>query len=286
VRLACALVALLLTACSPLALVNVFVPSGGYRVAGGLAFGTHPRQKLDVYTPAAAAHPGPLPVIVFFYGGAWQGGERAEHRFVGEALASRGFVVVIPDYRMYPEVRYPAFVEDAAAAFAWTHREIGRHGGDPQRIVVMGHSAGAHIAAMLAYNERFLAAHGLRRADVRALVGLAGPYDFVPTEPAIAALLAGEGDVDAAMPARYVRGGEPPSLLVTGGRDARVSPGNQERLAGRLREAGSPVVERVYPSMNHAGVLVHLAAPLRDERLLEEISQFAHRHAAARGEQR
>lgn len=273
----------LVAACSPLRALNVLVPSGGYQVAAGLDYGSLPRQKLDIYIPGAQIHPGTLPVIVFFYGGSWQTGERQEYKFIGEALASKGFVVVIPDYRVYPAVRYPAFVEDAAAAFAWTHREVARYRGDPRRMLVMGHSAGAHIAAMVAYNERFLGAHGLGRGDVRGLVGLAGPYDFVPTEPAIkAALSVDGGSADAAMPARYVHGGEPPSLLITGGRDTRVEPGNEERLARRLRESGSELVERVYPSMNHAGILARLASPLRNDELLDDIAAFAHRHTAAR----
>ncbi len=262
--------------------LNAFVPSRGYQLSAGLEYGSHPRQKLDVYVPDLQAYPGTLPVIMFFYGGSWQTGERQEYKFIGEALASKGFVVVIPDYRVYPEVRYPVFVEDAAAAFAWAQREVLRYRGDPKRMLLMGHSAGAHIAAMLAYNERFLGAHGLGRADVRAFIGLAGPYDFVPTEPAIKAALSVDGSADAAMPARYVHGAEPPSLLITGGRDTRVEPGNEERLARRLRESGSDLVERVYPSMNHAGVLARLAAPLRNDELLEEITEFARRHTATR----
>ncbi|HUP97222.1 MAG TPA: alpha/beta hydrolase, partial [Usitatibacter sp.] len=175
--LACAAL-LLAAACSPLRVLNAFVPSSGYESTTGLEYGLHPRQKLDVYVPDPQAYPGTLPVIVFIYGGSWQTGERQEYTFIGQALASKGFVVVIPDYRLYPEVRYPAFVEDAAAAFAWAHREAARYRGDPRRMLVMGHSAGAHIAAMVAYNERFLGAHGLGRGNVRGLVGLAGPYDF------------------------------------------------------------------------------------------------------------
>ena len=279
---AAAAAALFATACSPLAVVNAFVPAAGYEATTGIAFGPLERHKLDVYVPDAARHPGTLPVIVFIYGGAWQGGERAEYRFVGEALASRGFVVVIPDYRVYPQARYPSFVEDAAAAFAWAHREIGGYRGDPSRMAVMGHSAGAHIAAMLAYNERFLAAQGLARGSVRAMIGLAGPYDFVPTEEAIRAALAVNGSTDASMPARFVRGGEPPSLLVTGGEDTRVEAGNAERLARRLREAGSEVVLSTYPSLSHSGLLVRLSAPLRDDSLLDEVTAFARRHTAAR----
>ena len=271
-RLLAPLLALLLAACSPLGAVNVLVPERGFERTEGIAYGEHPRQRLDVYVPrveGAAA----LPVVVFFYGGGWQGGERGQYLFMAEALASRGFVVVVPDYRVYPQARYPVFVEDGARAVAWAAANIGAHRGDAKRLVLMGHSAGAHIAAMLAYDRRFLDA--ATRASVRGFVGLAGPYDFKPSEAVIEEILGAEGGSDAAMPARWVRGGEPPSLLVTGDKDTRVDPGNTERLARALRAAGSPVEVRRYAALNHSTLLLGFAAPFRDEELLESIARFA-----------
>lgn len=265
------LLALLLAACSPLSAVNVLVPARGFERVEAIAYGEHPRHRLDVYVPRVEGFQA-LPVVVFFYGGAWQGGERGQYLFMAEALASRGFVVVVPDYRVYPQVRYPAFVEDAARAVAWTAAHIVAHRGDPKRLVLMGHSAGAHIAAMLAYNRRFL--DGGTRASVRGFVGLAGPYDFKPSETVIEEILGAEGGAAAAMPARWVRGGEPPSLLLTGDKDTRVDPGNTERLARALRAAGSPVEVRRYPALNHSTLLLHFAAPFRDDELLETIARF------------
>lgn len=275
--LACALLAFVVCGCSPLAAVNALVPTDGQVRHASIPYGTLERQRLDVYvlrTPAA----GPLPVVVFFYGGAWQGGKRDDYPFLAEALASRGFVVVIPDYRVYPEVRYPRFVEDGALAVAWTVENVARYRGDPKRMVLMGHSAGAHIAAMLAYNERFLDASA--RSGVRAMVGLAGAYDFVPDERVIEEILSGEGDSALAMPARYVKAGAPATLLVTGDRDGRVNPANTEKLARRLREAGSPVEVRVYPGLSHAGALARLAAPFRKDELLDTIGDFISRATA------
>ena len=272
-----ALLAFLCAGCSPLTLLNVAVPSSTYRLEEGVAYGGLPRQRLDVYVPARAAPGERRPVLFFLYGGAWQGGERAEYRFIGETFAARGFIVVIPDYRVYPQVRFPAFVRDAAAAFAWTHREAARLGGDPGHIVVAGHSAGAHIGALLACDDRFLREVGLSRDAVHRFVGLAGPYDFTPDDPAISAALSGEGDAALAMPTRYVRGGEPPALLMIGDEDKRVARYNQDRFAAALRAHGDEVDARVLPGLGHPGILVRLSAPLRDERLVATIADFAAR---------
>lgn len=270
-RLAAAAALLALCACSPFPVINTLVPKDGLASSRGLAYGDHPRQRLDVYTPQAK-DTALRPVVIFFYGGGWQQGERADHLFVAEALVSRGFVVVVPDYRLYPEVRYPQFVEDGARAVAWTSAHIAGQGGDPKRLFVMGHSAGAHIAAMLAYNRRFLDAPS--RAGLRGFIGLAGPYDFAPSDPATLAIMSGEGEVGLAMPASFVKGGEPPSLLVIGEQDSRVGPEETDKLARRLRAAGSPVDVLRFPSKGHAGVLLGFAAPFRDDDLVGAIERF------------
>ena len=263
---------LAVAACSPLRALNVLVPERGFERTEGIAYGDDPRQRLDVYVPRDATKP--APVVVFYYGGGWEGGNRAEYLFAGEALASQGFVAVVPDYRLYPQVKLRGFMSDAAAAFAWTRREIARHGGDPTRIFVMGHSAGAHIAALLAYDERYLRAQGLGRDAIRGVIGIAGPYDFVPTDPDITALLSDGAGFEQGMPATFVRGGEPPTLLLTGGRDTRVGPENTDKLVARLRAAGSRVIDRRYPELNHSRILVGLSAPLRNEALIEPIATF------------
>lgn len=265
--------AILLAGCSPLRALNALVPEGGLELESDIAFGSLPGQRLDVYRPRGTAG-GARPVVVFIYGGSWKAGDRGNFLFVAQALASRGFVVVVPDYRGSPDHRYPAFMEDAAAAVAWTHREASRYGGDPGGIFLMGHSAGAHIAAMVAYNERFLRAHGLGRDTIRGVVGIAGPYDFEPTDPGILATLTGEGPASGAMPTRFVRGGEPKTLLITGGKDKTVSPVNTHKLIARLNAVGSPVRHRDFPDYSHVTILGRLAAPFRDEALLGEIAAF------------
>ena len=266
---------LALAACAPVAVLNAFVPEGGLERNSGIAYGDDARQRLDVYVPRAKPAQSPAPVVVFFYGGRWQEGHRSRYLFAAEALTAQGFVVVVPDYRVYPAVQYPGFLEDGARAVAWTRREIARFGGDTSRIFLMGHSAGAHIAAMLAYDEEFLARQGLRRADVRGVIGLAGPYDFLPlTDADLVGVFSAAPSLEATQPIRYVRGGEPPSLLITGDADTTVKPGNTVRLAARLREAGSTVVERHYAGLNHYTLIARLAAPLRSDDLVQAIAAF------------
>jgi acetyl esterase/lipase len=179
-----AAVCALATACTPLSAFNTFAPkdpAGGPAVRG-LAYGTHARQKLDVYPALGAA--GAAPVIVFFYGGGWDSGRRQDYAWAGRALAAQGFLTIVADYRLVPEVRFPAFLEDCAHAVRWAQTNAARLGGDPQRIVLVGHSAGAYNAVMLALDQRYLAAAGVDASAIRGVIGLAGPYDFYPFDVA------------------------------------------------------------------------------------------------------
>lgn len=264
-----------LTACSPLGLLNATAPSTGYRRDAGIAYGALPRQKLDVYAPDGAR--GPLPVVVFFYGGAWQEGRREDYRFAGEALAARGFLAVVPDYRVYPEVRYPDFLRDGAAAVRWVREHARDHGGDPGRLFLMGHSAGAYNAAMLALDGRWLAEAGLDpKVALRGWIGLSGPYDFLPIRtPVIQTIFGPREQWPATQPVAYVSTGAPPALLVTGGADTRVLPANTERMAARLRDAGVSVKTYIYADMGHGRTVAALARPFRsDPPILEEIGRF------------
>ena len=166
----------LLEGFNPLAEINFLVSSLGYRKQVGINYGRLERQKLDVYSPKGEARD--LPVVVFFYGGSLQSGRRKDYRFVAEALTARGFVAVIPDYRVYPEAKFPTFIEDGASAVSWARTHIDRFGGDSSRLFLMGHSAGAYIAAMLALNHGYLEQVGMSTDDLRGFIGIAGAYDF------------------------------------------------------------------------------------------------------------
>jgi acetyl esterase/lipase len=256
----------LLAACSRLdALngVNAITPGDGAvdRVGHDIAFGDGDRQQLDVYAPKAAKD---LPVVVFYYGGSWMSGSRSDYGFAARAIAARGFVVVVPDYRLVPQVRYPAFVEDGAAAIAWTARHVRDFGGDPARIGVTGHSAGAYIALMLALDPEWLAKAGAPGA-IKAAVGLAGPYDFYPFDPggAADAAFGSFPDPRATQPIAHVRADAPPVLLLQGDADETVKPRNATALAAALSAQGAPAEARLYPGVGHIGILLGLSKTFR-----------------------
>ncbi len=252
--------ALLATACSPLGVLNTLAPDRLYR--DGLAYGPDPRQRLDVYRPAGT---GPFPVLVFLYGGGWDSGDRAMYRFVGGAFAQAGFLTMVPDYRVWPQVRYRGCLQDCAAAFAWTRQQAAGLGGDTTAPALIGHSAGAYNAAMLTLDPELLGAHGLAaKRDIARLIGLAGPYDFLPLETDELRQIFGPGAAGpSTQPISYVDGHNPPALLLAGTADQTVRPANTERLTARIRQHGGPVRSILYPRIDHREIVGAIGAPLR-----------------------
>jgi acetyl esterase/lipase len=257
-----ALGALLVGACSPVAVLNALAPREGVVERKGLAYAAGERHGIDVYAPEGAQG---APVIVFFYGGSWESGDRDMYRFLGTSLASAGVVCMVPDYRVWPEVRFPGFMQDAAQALAWVRRHAMAHGGSPARVVLMGHSAGAHIATLLALDGSYLAKEGLHPAQaIRGVVGLAGPYDFLPLQSrTLQAIFGPEAAWPASQPVTHAAPGAPPMMLATGDADSVVLPRNTESLAARLR-AGRNVVETVtYAGIGHSEIIGAFARGLR-----------------------
>lgn len=265
--------------CSGIDVLNALTPRSGYVVHRDLLFDAGTGLRLDVYVPSGARN---APVAVFFYGGSWQKGARADYRFVGEALARQGVVVAIPDYRLYPAVRYPAFLSDAARAVAWMHAHAARYGGDPHMLFLAGHSAGAYNAAMLSLNPEYLAVAGMDRDTIRGMIGLAGPYDFLPLrDAALKEIFALAGDLRESQPVAHVDGHNPPLLLIHGRDDRQVRVDNSRRLAARVEEAGGPVTLHLYDRLSHALAVANLAAPLRwRSDLLQQIGDFIRAEAA------
>ncbi|OYY91479.1 MAG: alpha/beta hydrolase [Sphingomonas sp. 28-66-16] len=236
--------------------------AGVEQVVAGASFGSH-GQKLDVWRPSGSAGR-KLPVIVFFYGGGWHAGTREGYAFAGRALAAQGFVVVLPDYRKVPDVRFPAFVADGAEAMRWVRDHVGSYGGDVGRIAVAGHSAGAYIAAMLGLDSRYLIASCADPHLIKAVIGLSGPYDFYPftTENSRNAFAAFAKPRET-QPISYARADAPPMLLVTSTADTTVKPRNAIALRDKLKSLGAPVEFRDYAGLNHEDVAMALSKPFR-----------------------
>jgi len=243
----------------PVEIVNKSVRLAGLAVTRNIVFGPGPRDRLDIYRPAGSAGlpPAGWPVIVFFYGGSWQWGNRADYQFFAALLAKKGFVVAVPDYRLYPEVKFPAFLNDCAAAVAFMMKNAGDHGGDAGQVFLAGHSAGAYNAVSLALNAAFLQAQGSSPDALAGVIGLCGPYDFLPIRDAVIKdIFSPPTDIRLTQPITFAREGTPPMFLAHGGADLTVLPRNTTALAARLRQAGSVVETRIYPKLGHIGLLL------------------------------
>lgn len=242
------------------------------KIVDGAAYGPNPRQRLDVYAPEGDVTN--APIMVFFYGGGWTKGDRGDHAFVGRALASRGFVVVVPDYRLTPQIAYPEFVRDGASAVDWAVRHAGEIGGNAGRLAVAGHSAGAYIAAMLALNRDFGAT-----SQIGALVGISGGrYRLLPRvrakERATFAAISADQSVQ---PIDFVRPDAPPTLLLTGSIDDVADPQITYDFAAALKRAGASVTVKTYSGVEHKDMLAAFAAPYRwNIPVLDDVSTFLH----------
>ena len=265
----------LLTACSAVDLLNATVPSDTYQRTEGLAYGPESRQQVDVYQPRAPVANAPL--VVFFYGGSWSSGERADYRFVGEALASRGIMTMVADYRLSPQVRYPVFLQDSALAVRWAFDQAQKYGANPSRVFVMGHSAGAYNAAMLALDNRWLQAQGLQPARLAGWVGLAGPYDFLPIgDRQTQVAFNWPGTPADSQPLVHASRASPPALLLAPTRDSVV---NSQRstvgMAERLRRSGVRVESELFDNVSHVTLVAALAGVLRSRApVLDRVATF------------
>lgn len=248
--------------CSPLRLLNTVIPSSQYGLSTDITYGEDHKQKLDIYQPVQSCTD--CPVVIWLHGGAWNSGEKEEYAFVGEAFTSAGMIVVIPGYRKYPQVRFPEFIEDAASAVGWVRTNIHKYGGDPDNLHLMGHSAGAHIIMMLAFDPHYLAQVQVPGKSIKAAIGLAGPYNFLPIdEQVIAEIFATANPLEASQPITFVHGAGPPVFLAVGMKDKRVNPNNTLTMAAKIQAQGGEVTVVQYPDIGHAGILLSLSRPLR-----------------------
>lgn len=253
--------------------------SGGAALLAKVSTGDHPEQQVIVWgTAERAIDAAPLPVLVFVHGGSWASGSPVDYGFVGRAFVPKGFVVVLAGYRLGPDGKYPGMIEDTARAIGWTRREIAQFGGDPARITVAGHSAGAYNVMMTALEEKWLAAEGVALSDISGVVGLSGPYEIYPfTSDASKAAFGHAENPQATQPIAHIRGDAPPLLLVHGEKDELVRPKNTPMLARMIERAGGSAEVHLYPDMAHREPLIALASPWRQRRdIADKIASFAH----------
>ncbi len=262
----------------PARVLNALTSRAGYTIERDIAYGDLPRQKLDIYLPDTVD--ADTPVVVFFYGGGWNSGSRDGYLFVGQSLATTGMIVVIPDYRLYPEVVFPAFVEDAAKAVAFTRARIARPDGSTPPLFLAGHSAGAQIAALLNLDAHYLRDAGLPASAIAGMIGLSGPYDFLPLEEEIYRKTFPEAVRAASQPIAFVDGDEPPMLLLAGDADQTVRPANTTRLAAAIEAKGGSVETKIYPGIRHIDTLAALAraTPWKKPDVRQQIIDFVQAH--------
>ena len=262
-------------------IANTATLTGRYERSTNHSYGPEARQKLDVYSPEDAKD---RPVVVFFYGGSWTAGSRGLYRFVGAALAERGIVTVLPDYRLYPQVKFPVFVDDGALAIAWVQKHAHEFGGDPKRIVLMGHSAGGHEAAFLAYDRQLLQKVGARPEWIVGLVGLSGPYALAPDTEILNTIFASPYTEAEWQPVRFVTPQSPPTLLVHGTADDVVSIKHAEKLRDVLQANRVRVETQFYPDKNHSDTVAAFSVLARGRApVLDQSVSFIESLAAASG---
>lgn len=257
---AAASLVVLLAGCSPLELLNKTSPDRHYERTADVAYGPDSRHVLDIYRPASPLPSSPL--VVFFYGGGWRSGDKNNYEFVASALTASGITVVVPDYRLFPDVAFPAFVEDAAAAVSWSVRNAGELGVSPDAVFLMGHSAGAHIAALLALDRSYLGRDSGTEVAIRAWVGLSGPYDFLPIEWSYLQDVFPEPVREQSQPVNFVTPDAPPALLIHGTDDSTVRIENSLSLLRRLHEKGVAARLERYEDVGHVSVVLALAPTL------------------------
>jgi acetyl esterase/lipase len=252
-------------------------------VETGIAYGDYARQKLDIYMPTKS---GPHPVLIFFHGGSWKDGDRPSYAFFGRTFAARGIVTVIADYRKYPEVKFPDFVEDAATSIAWTHSHIARHGGDPAQIFVAGHSAGAHLASLVTLDRQWLGREGLDANVIKGMIGLAGPYDFYPfTNVDAENALGSWSRPEETQAIHFVRDDAPPLLLLHGDADTKVRPRNSKVLAEAITGLGGKAGTHYYPGIDHSDIIMAVARPFRNKApVANDIVEFMRANSAHIGQ--
>lgn len=275
-----ALSSLLLVGCTTAALKIANFPTrfGDHKVIKDVSYGDLTEQKLDIYIPPRAATE-KQPIIVFFYGGRWTDGTKDLYAFVGDTFAAKGYITVVADYRKYPDVKFPDFVNDGAKAVAWTYTHIQDYGGNPENLYIAGHSSGAHIGALIAADDRYLRQEGVSSNIINAFAGLAGPYDFVPEAEDLKNIFGPPENYPQMQVTTFIDGNEPPMLLLWGEDDDVVLRRNIDRLATKIKSERGQVETKIYPAVGHVGIASSLTWFYREKKpVLEDIVAYIEKY--------
>ena len=267
--------AVIISSCSGVGvfLANYPVDESTLQISKNVSYDDKPIQKLDIYK-AKSNNAAKSPVIVFFYGGDYSSGEKETYPFLADYFAKLGYVVAIPDYSKYPQVKFPAFVEDGAKAVAWVKNHAAEYGGDSDKMILMGHSAGAHIAALLNYDDKYLAAEGMKKTDIKAFVGLAGPYNFTPEEEKYKKIFGPPENYPNMQVSNFVDGNEAPALLLNGDDDDIVALYNTEKLVAAINAKNGEVESKVFKGIGHISLIAAFSEIKSNEDITSTVSNY------------
>lgn len=272
---------LILSGCdkSELFLVNSMAKFGDYVGHTNIHYGNHAEQSLDIYLPDSIDDKNftQYATVIFFYGGCWGACSnlvKNDYLFVAETLTANNIIAVVVDYRKFPAYLFPDIMLDAKHAVEWVSKNIENYGGNKNNLFLMGHSAGAHIASLLTFNENYLTVSAYN--NIKGFIGLAGPYDFLPfTESYQPKLFGPPENYALSQTTNFVDGSEPPSLLLYGNDDTRVKSRNIKSLTKIIKEKYGKVDARYYDKVDHTELLSALSIPFRGTQpILTDIVQF------------
>lgn len=274
------LLSLFVSSCATTGLktINGLAKLGDYSVHKNISYTEKPDNQLDIYVPSKDIKA----VIVFYYGGCWgncTSKNKADYLFIADTLTKQGYAVVIPDCRQYPDVKFHDIMDDAEASFLWSINHLQEYKIETDNIYVMGHSSGAHVAAMLVDNKKYIVED---RKKINGFIGLAGPYDFYPFDKEDAYLydlFSSQNNYYASQPINHIDGNEPPHLILHGKNDKTVFTHNAVNITQKLKQNNTEHQLVLFEKMKHVNILVSLSKPLRkNSKVLKHINSFIEKY--------
>lgn len=268
------LAALFLSACDGLAVyaVNLPVKFEENQVSKNISYGRRAYQSADIYRSEICKKD--CPVIVFFYGGGWVSGEKETYPFLARAFTDQGYVVVIPDYAKYPDVKFPEFIKDGAKALSFVEKNIAAYNGDPNNIIIAGHSAGAHLGAMLTYNPLYLQDEKFDHSRIKAFFGFSGPYAFTPEEEPYIDIFGPPEKYPEMKVTNFVSENPIPAYLFNGVEDNVVPTKSMCKLAVSIHANNGSAVTKRYEDTDHIDMISAFSYTFGREDIRKDVFQL------------